>query len=370
MMKRRDFMRNFALAGLTSGIAEVARPLVMIPVREQLQLDESSRSRDRDPITILRSSLVVDGYNGGPMNEAYLKKLKAAPVHCRVNGGRVMFPDEIVLATSVREILKAHKQGKIAQVYHADAPILGEKHLQPYGDPRPPLAEFYEKGLRICGICYNIANVYGGGCLEPHIGLTRAGRRLVEEVHKLRIVLDVGGHTGEQTTLDAIAMSSGVPVICTHTNVRGLNDNPRCISDRVIEAIARTGGVIGITTFSDFMVRNPKNYHLPTTPQAGLEQYLDQFDYIRKLVGVDYVGLGTDNVCDGIERACPPERQNRIVMAPEAYSEIWTYVRGFESISELPNFVRGLIERGWSTADIRKVLGENWLRVYEKVWGA
>lgn len=211
--------------------------------------------------------------------------------------------------------------------------------------------------------------MYGGGCLEPHIGLTRAGRRLVEEIHKQRIVLDVGGHNGEQITLDAIAMAPGVPVTNTHGNVRALNDNPRCNSDRVIEAIAETGGVLGMTVFSDFMVRNPTNDHLPTTPQATLDQYLDQFDYIRKLVGVDHVGLGTDNVCDGAG-PCPPEKQNRIVMAPEAYSEVWTYVKDFESMSDLPIFVRGLIKRGWPTGDIQKVLGGNWLRVWEKVWGS
>jgi membrane dipeptidase len=60
---------------------------------------------------------------------------------------------------------------------------------------------------------------------------------------------------------------------------------------------------------------------------------------------------------------------NRAVMTPESYSEVWTYPKDFESISELPNFVRGLIKRGWSTGEIRKVLGENWLRVYKQVWG-
>lgn len=363
-MKRRDFVRNVSVLGATAGLVRVAKPWAMA----SFLMDESDRSPGRDPMTILRSTLVVDGCNGGPMNEAYLKKLKAAGVNCRIAGGSIEFPDEIVLTTTVREIQQSYKQGKIAQIYHGHyADFLGNEHNQPMGDPRPPVAEFYEQGLRICGICYNVVNIYGGGCLEPHVGLTLAGRRLVEEIHKLRVVLDVGGHTGEKTSLDAIEMAPEIPVVDTHGNVLALNDNPRCNSDRMIEAIAKTGGVLGINSFSDFMVRNPKNDHLPSTPQATLDQYLDQFDYIRKLVGVDYVGLGTDNVIEGGVRVW--EGMNRAVMTPESYSEVWTYPKDFESISELPNFVRGLIKRGWSTSEIRKVLGENWLRVYKQVWG-
>src|SRR5690606_5026108 len=108
--------------------------------------------------------------------------------------------------------------------------------------------------------------------------------KLVEQIHKLRIVLDVGGHTGEQTSLDALAMSSGVPVVCTHTNVRALTDNPRCTSDKVFEAIARTGGVIGLTAFNDFHARSRKDAGVLRTPQVGLDKHLDQYDYLKRLI--------------------------------------------------------------------------------------
>jgi membrane dipeptidase len=107
---------------------------------------------------------------------------------------------------------------------------------------------------------------------------------------------------------------------------------------------------------------------VPRTPQVGLEKHLDQYVYLKKLIGVDHIGLGPDFV-DGPGRNDPgiPD-PNR--MPPEIYSQQpWFYVKGFENISELPNVTRGLIQRGWSTGEIRKVLGENWLRVYEKVWG-
>ena len=142
----------------------------------------------------------------------------------------------------------------------------------------------------------NLNNIFGGGCMDHNVPLTRAGRRLVEEMHRLNIILDVGGHTGEQTSLDAIAMSKGVPVVCTHTNPAALCANPRNISDRLAVAIAETGGVIGITTLSDF-----HNLDATTIPpnrakieQATLDLHLDHYDYFKRLVGVDHVGMGTD----------------------------------------------------------------------------
>ncbi len=240
----------------------------------------------------------------------------------------------------------------------------------PNRPPRTPLRAYYQLGLRILGIAYNVANWFGAGNLEPHIGLTRAGTRLVEEIHQLGILLDVGGHTGEQTSLDAIAMSAGLPAICSHTNVAAITDNPRCISDRLIEAIAKTGGVIGLTAISDFILRSRRDAHIRRTPQATLEQYLDQFEYIRRLVGVDHVGLGPDFVEGGFWRFV--ERERNLVLYPPEMGGEWpfTYAKGFENITELPNVTRGLIQRAWSTGEIRKVLGENWLRVYEKGWGA
>jgi membrane dipeptidase len=328
-------------------------------------------------LAIQRSTVVVNGLDPSVLNEKYLNMLKAGGVNCwyKSMGGIQSFAnaynftdahsDRIVPAAMVAEIQQAHQQGKIALLFGWQAAnVLSDAPGEP---PPTALRAYYQLGLRICGIAYNVPNIFGSGCLEPQIGLSRAGRRLVEEIHKLRIILDVGGHTGDQTSLDALEISAGVPVICTHTNVRALTDNPRCMGDRLMEAIANTGGVIGMTAFNDFHARTRHDAHVPRTPQVGLEKHLDQYDYVRKLVGVDHVALGVDNV----EGRIGGIALNRAVLPPEAYSEQpWFYVKGFESISELPNVTRGLIERGWSTAEIRKVLGENWLRVYRQVWGA
>lgn len=184
-------------------------------------------------------------------------------------------------------------------------------------------------------------------------------------MHSLGIILDVGGHTGERTTLDAIAISDGVPVICSHTNIAAIADNYRCISDRVIDAIAGTGGVIGITAVNDFHVRG--RGHTGPTPHVGIEEHVDQYDYIKNRVGVDHVGMGTDFV-GGM--AIPYGGGiNAEIITTDMVSEPWRFIRGFESIAELPNVIDGLRRRGWTDDEVRKAMGANWLRVYQQVWG-
>lgn len=344
--------------------------------------DESDRSADRDPRKVQASTLVVNGLDPSALSADYLELLRAGGVNCWVHaaGSAEQFAstltfcdqhsDRIVFARSVREIREAYGMGKIA-------------HVSPWQDANLLIAEgggylaalvnlraYHELGLRICGIAYNLANAFGGGCLESELGLTRMGHQLIEQLHRLRIIVDVGGHTGEQASLDAIDIAPGVPVVCTHTNVRALNDNPRCTSDRVLEAIARSGGVIGISAFNDFHARTRFDSEVQRTPQVELDRHLDQYDYLKRLVGVDHIGLGPDFI-EGRAAGAPVSDMERPLLPPEAYSpeRPWLYVKGFERISDLPNVTAGLIARGWSTGEIRKVLGENWLRVYEAVWG-
>ncbi len=205
---------------------------------------------------------------------------------------------------------------------------------------------------------------------DSAIALLHPGRRLCEEIHKLGIILDVGGHTGEQTSLDAIAMSKGVPIVCTHTNVAALNANPRAASDRVFEAIAATGGVIGLTAISDFHMRSQHKLGPDggRSPRASLEVHLDQYDYLKKLVGVDHVGLGPDFVWGWGNRFEHAARDS-MSFPPESLSDGKPQlVEAFENISMLPNVERGLSARGWSRSELDKLMGANWLRVYEQVW--
>jgi membrane dipeptidase len=333
--------------------------------------------------------IVVDGLDTSIINTAYLELIRAGRVDCvhKTTRNIVQYgamhrfiagqSRHATIARSVADIRQAKRDGRIAFVLgNQDANELerllekGTRELR--SAPFDALRSYYELGLRIQGLCYNVNNIWGGGCLEPRSPLTREGVRLVEQIHALGILLDVGGHTGEQTSLDALAISTGVPVVCTHTNVAALNANARATSDRVLEAIARTGGVIGVTAISDFHTRNAANHreHGARSPQVTLEAHLDHYDYLKRLVGADHVGLGPDFVWGWGENFHHDAGQS-LTFPPESLSDgIPQLVQGFENISHLPNVVAGLRGRGWSESELDAVLGGNWLRVYERAWGA
>lgn len=370
---RRAFLHDAIVLGSASVVAGAC-------TRPASVLARPVGSSTSDVAALHRSTVIVNGLDPSELRVEYLDKLSAGGVTCWHRGGgnvagfarTLRFCDEhasrIMFATSVADIRRAFDERRIA---HLSGWQAADTLVSDGGQAGPALGNlraYQALGLRICGIAYNTENAFGGGCLVPNVGLTPLGRRLVEDIHRLRILLDVGGHTGEQTSFDALAMSAGVPVVCTHTNVRALNDNPRCNTDRFFEAIARTGGVIGLTAFNDFHARTRHDAGVPRTLQVGLERHLDQYDYLKKLIGVDHIGIGPDFI-DGTGRN-DVGTPNQGSQPPQIYSQRpWYYVRGFENISELPNVTAGLLARGWSAGDVRKVLGENWLRVYEQAWG-
>jgi membrane dipeptidase len=327
-------------------------------------------------------SLIIDGLDCSVPSEEYVARLRQGGVDCMhlsvedMDGRGGVHPFVFVherldrlsvsmrLARSVREIHACKRDGRIALV-------LGWQGADPVGTEPGTLRAYYELGLRVLGIAYNTTNRYGSGCLEPAGGLTEEGKRLVDQAHALNLLLDVGGHTGEQTSLDVVARAGGRPVICSHTAAAALNANKRNTSDRVCTAIAGTGGVIGVLCLNDYLVRNAANAR-PTeaTPQAPLDVYLDHLDHLRRLVGADHIGIGPDFVAGqdlSAPGAWPGNRFTPDMISP---GDQILYARGFESIDQLPNVTAGLRTRGWPPGDIAKLLGGNWARVYQAAWGA
>ncbi|MES2451330.1 MAG: membrane dipeptidase [Pseudomonadota bacterium] len=336
----------------------------------------------RDARRLQDSMLLVDGLDPSGLTERYLGMLEAAGVDVwhQSMGGFASFvnllhfcdkySDRIVQVKSVRDMRQAWKDGKVGHLsgWQSANTLIdeggGSSVLPAIGN----LRGYRELGLRVCGLVYNVTSSFGGGAVDPQAGLTRAGKRLVEEIHKERILLDVGGHTSEQTSFDALEISTGVPVTCSHTNLRAKVDNERNMTDRLIERVAATGGVIGLTVDNDFHARTRHDGATPVTPQVGLEKHLDQYDYLKKLVGVDHISFGPDFMFD---------RPDLVEIIPELWpadiysnNPPWFMVKDIKSISDLPNVTLGLMQRGWTDAELRKVFSENLLRVYEKVWGA
>jgi membrane dipeptidase len=361
-----------------------------------MDLTIASRSIVASAAGAASTRLVVDGLDVSELNEKFLDMVRQGGVECvhktvaGVSGAGTLnnsfgavhefadkHGDRMTIATSVRDIRQAQQNGKIAfvlgwqDVNILDAPL---REARVFTTMNESLGAYSHLGLRIIGICFNNSNLFGGGCLEQREPLTQAGRRLVEEVHKRKLLLDVGGHTGEQTSLDAIEISKGVPVVSTHTNAAAINSNMRCISDRLAAAIANTGGVIGVNALSDFHNRNAKSALIQgdESPQVTLDTHLDQYDYFKKLVGVEHIGLGPDFTWGTKFEAEgePPADVSLNWPYGESSRGRLLFVKGYENISQLPNLIKGLKGRGWSEAELDKVLGGNWLRVYERVWGA
>ena len=366
-MKRREFVGRSLTVG---AVAATGSAWTEAP---------SPRSTANDAIQ--QEPLVINGLDPSVLSEEYVEMHRRAGVHVwHKSFGNVRsfadaynfidgHPDSIQAVRSVADMMEAKRAGKLGLFFGwQSANPMSNGRGGPndfWGDPpKTELRAYYELGLRSCGIAYQIANVFGGGAMDGHIGLSRAGRALVEEIHKLQIVLDVGGHTGDQTSLEALEISQGVPVICSHGNARALANSSRAVPDNIIEAIADTGGVVGIVAINDYVVRGEEMAHLARSPLGTVDDFLEHAEYMRDLVGIEHVGLGPDFMHGhGVMR-------DRVMFGPAAQDEgPRIYVQGFEDIGELPNVVSAMERRGWPQDHIDKVLGGNLLRVYRQVFG-
>jgi membrane dipeptidase len=249
----------------------------------------------------------------------------------------------------VEDIHDAKRKGQLGIIFGVQSPTWID-------GKRERVRLMYKLGLRSLQLTYMERNALGDGCLEPeNRGLTSFGMQIVRECNRLGILVDCS-HVGHQTTLDAIK-ESRKPIVISHTAVRALVDNPRCVTDEQMKAVAEKGGTIGITTFSPFIRRDR---------QPTLDDYLNHFDYAIDLIGEDHVTFATDWF-DGKTRvnwATPlfyPE-----VTQGKQYGGLG--LEGFSKRSELTNVVSAFIDRGYSAERIKKLLGGNFMRVLSEVW--
>ena len=333
-----------------------------------------------------QENIIVDGCSPTFPTQEWIELLKKGGVNCWHSSsvGSLLYlsnlltfldkhKDEIELAKSTLDIYRIAEEGKIATTFgwqSADPLVDTSANNWAVKPPQTSLRAYYELGLRVLNLVYNVTNKFAGGCLNPEIGLSRAGRYLVAEAQEMGMLVDCGGHTGEKSSLDIIKIAKK-PVVCTHSNVDTLNKNPRNTSDRVIKGIANSGGLFAISAIDPFMRwgphtmgRDPDSY-----PKSNVARIVDEFDYLRKLVGVDHIGLGADFTHGANARV-----DGSVAFA---FSEEMTYAHqpiayadGFEDPSQTPNLIVEMENRSWRQEDIGKVMGGNWLRVYKDAWGS
>jgi membrane dipeptidase len=240
-------------------------------------------------------------------------------------------PDDFALATCAADIEAAKASGKVAAVIG----IEGAEALE--GD-LGVLRMLYRLGVRLLTVTWSRRNQAADGGYEMRTGggLTEFGVKLVQECNQLGIILDIS-HLAPAGVRDVLELCRQ-PVVASHSNSRALCSHWRGLDDEQLRALAATGGVAGVTFVPAFLADDRK--------EANLERLLDHVDHMAGVAGIDHVGLGSD--FDGFHPPAP---------------------KGLEDVTRLPAITEGLVRRGYSDDDVRKVLGGNWLRVLRQVAG-
>ena len=279
---------------------------------------------------------------------------------------------KFAIATSPAEVRKHFEQGVMSLP-------MGMENGSPIDGDLANLAHFYERGIRYVTLAHSLSNHISDSSYDDNRqwnGLSEFGIDAVKEMNRLGIMVDVS-HVSDEAFWQVLDVSA-VPVIASHSSARHFTPGwERNMNDDMIKALGDNGGVMMINFGSAFINEEARQYSLKrwpasrafvaehTTlsredalqqfnaaweaehgpmPYASLDDVLDHFDHVVALVGVDHVGVGSDY--DGVGDSLPT---------------------GLKDVSAYPNLVEGLLRRGYSEADIRKILGENLLRVWQAV---
>jgi len=265
--------------------------------------------------------------------------------------------DFVIKGETVEDILKAHKNGQVAIIF-------GLEEATPIENEIDRVDVLYGLGIRCMGITYGDGNALGAGqACKKDYGLTDFGYEVVERMNKLGMAIDIS-HSSDRTALEVIEASRD-PVLINHTGARSVWPSVRMMPDEVLQACAEKGGLIGIEAAPHTTISKKH-------PEHSIESVMDHFEYCVELVGIDHVGFGLDL-----------EFGDHVALH-EVFSEFFgsmgrltekidypkvPYVKGLESLVDFPNIVRWLVKHGYSDKEIKKVIGENALRVLKKIWG-
>jgi membrane dipeptidase len=334
---------------------------------------------DATAFALHRDAIVIDALSVAYLDRSMLERMQRAGVTAtnltvttchdfrqsvEILADRARFLEEhadiAIPIRSVADIRRAKAEGKVGI-------IDGTQNGTPIeADPRLVWA-LRELGLRIIQLTYSTRNLIGEGCMErTNGGLSIYGREVVREMNRLGIVVDLS-HVGSGTTLDTIEWSEA-PVIVSHTGVKAVRDHPRNRSDEELKLLAARGGVAGIVAWSSFL-RDPAEGH------ATLDDLFHHLDHAVSLIGIDHVGIGLDFLTNQPvtftdTRAWGGAHFMAQSRASWKSMPAWParYPDGIASIDDLPNITAGLLARGYGPDDVRKLLGGNFVRIFEQIW--
>jgi len=251
---------------------------------------------------------------------------------------------DYVLVEGVADIEAAKRTGKLGVLFN----IEGGNALHGHASM---VSLYYELGVRWMLFAYNRTNALAGGCQDVDSGLTDFGREVLHEMERVGMIVCCS-HIGERSALEIMELASR-PVIYSHSNPLAKWPHARNISDHAMRACARTGGVVGINGIGIFLGEN----------DARVETLVEHVDYTLHLIGPDHVAIGLDYAFDD------DEVKTFVKAHPETYPPE-KYPNGIEMVppESFPRIAELLLARGWSDAEVRKVMGTNLLRLAEEVW--
>ncbi len=371
----------FALAQATYNVSERAKKLhfsslvldTHIDVTPKLQTDWKFADRhDTGHIDLPRMkegglnglffSIYMSGRVTGPkaVNDA-LQRIAA--VHKLAED----LPDKVLLCTTAADVRRAHKEGKIAG-------LMGMEGGHMINNSLPVLRMYAALGVRYLTLTHSVNTDWAdsSGDQPKHNGLTDFGKDVVRELNKLGVMVDIS-HVADKTFWDALAVSKA-PMIASHSSCRAVSGHARNMTDEMIKALAAKGGVIQINYLDSFIdpalyaysqktsaasrelmaklgepsrenfakVREELAKQFGPAPKASWERIVEHIDHAVKLVGADHVGLGSDFDGGGMPV-------------------------GMEDCTKLPQITEALLRKGYKEADIRKILGENTVRLLAEV---
>jgi len=256
--------------------------------------------------------------------------------------------ESVSQARSVREI-REQNDLSIIFGFQNSAPL--ERHR----DPHANTATFAHLGVKVIQLTYNKQNYSGSGCTESNdSGLTDFGAEVIDALEAHNVILDLS-HAGDRTVEDALSVSSQ-PVIFSHSNARSLVDYVRNIPDHLMEAAVNTGGLVGISGFAPML--DEKEFGEYST----IEDFLDQIEYVANLVGPENVSIGLDTF--GFSEREPDWAYESPYFPDPPNPDVENLWR----VDQAPNVTDGLVDRGFNEDEIKGILGENLLEVFDKVW--
>jgi len=276
-------------------------------------------------------------------------------------------PDKFAVAYSTADVYSQFEQGKISLP-------MGMENGSPIANSFENLAMFHERGIRYVTLSHSLSNHISDSSYDLRRqwkGLSDFGKKLIPEMNRIGMMIDIS-HVSDAAFYQALELTQ-TPVIASHSSLRKFTPGfERNMDDEMIKALAKNGGVIQINFGSSFVSAAPQEWQNKLKaklekenakwgeekaeriaklykennpyPFASLDTVLDHIDHVKNLVGVDYIGIGSDY--DGVGDSLP---------------------RDLKDVSYFPQLVQGLMNRGYSDADIKKILSGNFMRVWKQV---